>query len=117
MSMDERSVVAEVRRVTLRELRLWVREGWVQPSQGERGPVFDEVDLARVRLLCDLRKEMALPLDAVPVVLTLIDRLHQTRREYRHLMEALEELPEDVRRSVAARVRDRQGRGRNSLND
>ena len=76
MSMDERSVVAEVRRVTLRELRLWVREGWVQPAQGELGPVFDEVDVARVRLLCDLRKEMALPSDALPVVLALIDRLH-----------------------------------------
>ena len=46
MNMDERGVVAEVRRVSLRELRLWVREGWVQPAQSDRGPVFDEVDVA-----------------------------------------------------------------------
>jgi chaperone modulatory protein CbpM len=117
MSMDERSVVAEVRRVTLRELRLWVREGWVQPAQGERGPVFDEVDVARIRLLCDLRKEMALPSDALPVVLTLIDRLHETRRELRHLMDALEEQPEEVRRSVAQHVRKRQRGGRGGETD
>ena len=117
MSMDERSVVAEVRRVTLRELRLWVREGWVQPAQGELGPVFDEVDVARVRLLCDLRKEMALPSDALPVVLALIDRLHATRRDLRHLLDALDEQPQQVRQSVAEHVRKRQvqGRRRDSL--
>jgi chaperone modulatory protein CbpM len=109
MSMDERSVVAEVRRVTLRELRLWVREGWVQPAQGESGPMFDEVDVARVRLLCDLRKEMALTKDALPVVLTLIDRLHETRRDLRCLTDAIEEQPEEIRRSVVAVFRDRRG--------
>lgn len=117
MSMDERSVVAEVRRVTLRELRLWVREGWVQPAQGEQGPVFDEVDVARVRLLCDLRKEMALPSDALPVVLTLIDRLHETRRDLKQLVDALERQPEEVRQSVAEHVRTRRRGGMNSLAD
>jgi chaperone modulatory protein CbpM len=108
MIMDERSVVSEVRRVSLRELRFWVREGWVQPAQGDRGPVFDEVDVARIRLLCDLRKEMALPIDVLPVVLTLIDRLHETRRDLQHLVDALAEQPKDVRQSVAEKVRQQQ---------
>lgn len=109
MSMDEQTVVAKVRRLTLRELRIWVREGWVRPARGEAGPVFDEVDLARIRLLCDLRKDMALPAEVLPVVLTLIDRLHETRRDLRRLTQALEEQPEDVRRSIAASFRDRCG--------
>ena len=70
MSLGEKDVVARVERVTLRELRLWVREGWVRPLTGEAGPVFDEVDIARVHLLCELRKDMALPNDALPTVLT-----------------------------------------------
>lgn len=107
MSLDERSVVAEIRRLSLRELRLWVREGWVRPAKGETGPVFDEVDVARIRLLCDLRKDMGVPAEALPVVLTLIDRLHETRRDLRCLAEALEEQPAEVRRSVVARFRDR----------
>ena len=107
MRLDEESVVAEVRRLSLRELRLWVREGWVRPASGDAGPVFDEVDVARIRLLCDLRKEMALPTDALPVVLTLIDRLHQTRRDLRHLTEAVEEQPETVRRLVIERFHAR----------
>jgi chaperone modulatory protein CbpM len=111
MRLDERSVVAEVRRLTLRELRFWVREGWVQPSQGEAGPVFDDVDLARIRLLCDLRKDMDLPTDALPVVLTLIDHLHETRRCLRHLADAIEEQPETVRRTVSASFEARLGGG------
>ena len=80
MSLGEKDVVARVERVTLRELRLWVREGWVRPLTGEAGPVFDEVDIARVHLLCELRKDMALPNDALPTVLTLLDHLHRVRR-------------------------------------
>ena len=101
MSLDERSVVARVNRLTMRELRLWVREGWVRPAQGESGPVFDDIDVARIRLLCDLRKELALPATA------LIDQLHRTRRDLRRLTEALDEQAPEVRRAVIASVRRR----------
>jgi chaperone modulatory protein CbpM len=105
MNLTEQMVLAEVRRLTRRELRIWMREGWVRPAMSERGPVFDELDIARLRLLCDLRKEMGLPPDSVPVVLTLIDRLHQTRRDLRAIMDALDDQPEDVKRAVAERLR------------
>ena len=107
MTMDERGVVARVERLTLRELRLWVREGWVRPAQSDAGPVFDDLDVARIRLLCDLRKEMALPNDAVPPVLTLIDQLHRARRELRWLTEAVDEQPDEVRSAVIMSVRRR----------
>lgn len=107
MRMDEYSVVARVQRLTLRELRLWVREGWVRPARGPAGPVFDEIDIARVRLLCDLRKEMALPADVLLTVLTLMDHLHRARRDLRRLTEALDDQPEDVRRAILASYRRR----------
>lgn len=108
MRWDERTVVARIERLTLRDLRFWVREGWVRPAQGESGPVFDELDEARLQLLCDLRKDMALPADVVPTILTLIDHLHQTRRDLRRLTDALGEQPEEVRKSVASAVRRRE---------
>ena len=107
MNLDERTVVTRIKRLTLRDLRLWVREGWVRPVTGEHGPVFDEIDVARLRLLCDLRKDMALPADALPAVLTLIDQMHRTRRDLRRLTEALDEQPHEVRRAVIASVRRR----------
>lgn len=105
--MDEQSVVTRVERLTLRELRLWVRKGWVRPAQGDRGPEFDDLDVARIRLLCDLRKEMALPTESMATVLTLIDQLHRTRRELRWLTEAIDEQPDDIRNAVIATVRRR----------
>jgi len=107
MSLTEDMVLREIRRLTRRDLRLWMYEGWVRPATGEAGPVFDEIDVARLRLLCDLRKEMALPPDTLPVVLTLIDRLHATRREMRLLLEALDDQPEDIRGAVLDRLRAR----------
>ena len=107
MRLDEHAVVARIERLTLRELRIWVREGWVRPAYLEGGPVFDDIDIARLRLLCDLRKDMALPTDTLPVILTLIDHLHRTRRDLRRLTEALDEQSPDVRRDVLKSVQSR----------
>lgn len=107
MNLTEQMVLREIRALSRRELHLWIREGWVRPAMGESGPVFDEIDLARLRLLCDLRKEMALSPDAMPVVLALIDQLHRTRRDLRLLMEVLEDQPDHVRRPVLDRLRSR----------
>lgn len=105
MRHTEEMVLTKIRRLSRRELRLWVRQGWVRPAVGEAGPVFDELDIARLRLLCDLRKEMALPTTAMPVVLNLIDQLYQTRRDLRTLLRALDDQPEDVRSTLVARLR------------
>ncbi|MBZ0130028.1 MAG: chaperone modulator CbpM [Rhodobacteraceae bacterium] len=98
--LDERDVVARVRRVELRELRLWVRQGWIRPARGENGPVFDDLDVARIRLVCDLRKDMSLPGDAVPVVLSLLDQIHSLRRELRGLSEAVDAQPDATRQAI-----------------
>ena len=107
MRLDEHAVAARIERLTLRELRVWVGEGLVRPVYAEGGPVYDDIDVARLRLLCDLRKDMALPADVLPVVLSLIDHLHRTRRDLRHLAEALDEQSPDVRRAVLRSVQSR----------
>ena len=100
--LNEREVVAKVRRLQLRELRVWVREGWVRPAQGETEPIFDALDIARIRLLCDLRKDMSMPNDAVGVILSLVDQVHGLRTELRGLSAALERQPADVRNAIVA---------------
>lgn len=114
MRLDERTLVSRVDRVNVKELRVWVRSGWVRPAHGENGPVFDDVDIARVRLLCELKKDMKLSTETLGIVLPLLDRLHKTRRELRALTEVLGEMldgeTEAVRQRVAARVRNKIGR-------
>ncbi len=107
MRLDERSVASRVDRVTVRELRVWVRAGWVRPAHGENGPVFDDVDIARVRLLCELKKDLKLSTETLEIILPLLDPLHQTRRELRALTDVLVEETEAVQQRVAVRVRDK----------
>lgn len=90
MILDEHSIIAHIKRLTRRDLSLWIREGWVCPAQGEMGPVFDELDVARLRLLCDLQQDIGLPTDMMPRILGLIDKLHQARRDLRRLTVAVE---------------------------
>ncbi len=105
--LDERQVVAKVRRVTLRELRLWVNMGWIQPAAGETGHVFDDLDVARIRLVCDLRKDMSLHADAVPVILSLLDQVQGLRRELRGIGAAIDAQPNDIRRAIIEASRRR----------
>ena len=100
MKLRERDVVATVRRLHLLDLRSWVRKGWVRPARSDDGPLFDELDLARIRLICDLRMEMSLPADAVPMILSLLDQLHGLRHELRALAEAVDRQPEETRSAV-----------------
>jgi chaperone modulatory protein CbpM len=63
------------------ELEEWIARRWVRPVEDEAGVRFEEIDVARVRLIQVLRHEMELDDGAVPVVLSLLDQLHAARRE------------------------------------
>ncbi|WP_172297261.1 MerR family transcriptional regulator [Pseudoruegeria sp. HB172150] len=105
MRYEEREVVAQLQRLTVRELRGWVREGWVRPRQGENGPVYDELDIARIQLVCDLKKEMSIGVDMLPVVLSLIDQLHAARRDFRCLAAAVADQPEPNQQAISEAFR------------
>jgi chaperone modulatory protein CbpM len=79
--------------------------GWVRPAGGPVGPVFDDLDVARIRLVCDLRKDLSLPADSVPVILSLLDQIHGLRRELRDLAAAVDDQPDDTRRAIVAAYR------------
>ncbi|AHD00865.1 chaperone modulator CbpM [Leisingera methylohalidivorans] len=110
MRLREHDVVATVRRLQLRELRSWVRAGWIKPARGDGGPFFDELDIARIRLICDLRKEMSLSADTVPTILSLLDQLHGLRHQLHRLAEAVNQQPEETRIAVLKAYRRLEGR-------
>lgn len=101
----EAEVVEMLGTVGTAELRLWCEAGWVSPALGEAGPVFDEVDVARIRLVRALRDDLALDEGAIPVVLSLVDQLYGVRRELRTLARAVEQQPDEVAAPVRAAFR------------
>ena len=86
------------------ELVSWVERGWIIPDAGEGGFEFHEIDVARVRLVYDLRHQMDIAEDAVPLVLSLLDQVYQLRGTLKTVLEALATQPEDVRSAVLGAI-------------
>jgi len=100
--MDITSVTALFPDLTQIELTTWVERGWVLPDNAESGLVFHEIDVARVRLIRDLRQDMDVGEDAIPLVLSLLDQVYDLRTTLKVVLRALEAQPPDVRSSVLA---------------
>ena len=110
MSLSEREVVETVREISVRRLRTWVRRGWVRPARRGREHAFSDLDVARIRLVCQLKHELSIGEEAIPVVLSLLDQLYGVRRDLRNLARAVDAMPEDVRRQVSEEFRRLSGR-------
>ena len=74
-------------RLDAQALDAWIEAGWLRPHGDDPEPEFSDIDLARVRLIADLRGDLGLNDEAIPVVLDLIDQIHGLRRLMRELLE------------------------------
>jgi chaperone modulatory protein CbpM len=85
------------------EVERWIGNAWLR-AEGPPGQWrFEEIDVARVRLIWELRNDLGIDEDALPVVLSLVDQLYAARRQMEKLRRALEEAaPEEVRQAILA---------------
>ena len=65
---------------------------------------FGGVDLARVPLICDIRYNLMIDEDALPLVLSLLDQIYGLRRELSPVKEALSSLPQSVREAIGRQL-------------
>jgi chaperone modulatory protein CbpM len=94
-------VVRLIGRVDRVELTQWVELGWVTPERRERDePAFSDLDVARVCLICDLRYDLAVEEETMPLVLSLLDQIYTLRRQMNALTGAIRQQPEDVRQAI-----------------
>jgi chaperone modulatory protein CbpM len=82
-------------------LEAWVAAGWLTPNAEEGMQQFSEIDVARARLIQDLRRDIGVNDEGVGVILDLIDQLHGLRRTLGHLVSALQAQPQDLRERLA----------------
>lgn len=84
------------------ELLRWVENRWVLPERngGSGRWQFHEVDIARVELILDLRREFAVDDEAMSLLLGLLDQVYSLRRQMRRLCDAIERQPDDIRDAI-----------------
>ena len=96
----------QIVRVEEAELRHWIESGWVLPEGDSGAWIFREVDVARARLIAEIRHDLAIDDGALPVVLSLLDQLYGLRRELQALYGAVAAQPSSVRDAISAAISD-----------
>lgn len=103
-------IVAEIS-VTPAELSAWIEQEWVLPVRQGATHVFNETDIARVQLICELRRDMAVNDEAVPVVLQLLDQLYALRETLSELRSAIDAASPEARAEILSRLGPKAGDG------
>jgi len=92
------------------EVEAWIRDEWLRPARSGGTYLFDEADVARCRLIGELRRDLLLDEEAIPVVLSLLDQIYALRHALNDLHDALHRASRETREEVAACLR-RNARG------
>ena len=58
----------------------WVAAGWLIPPQTAPEPAFAEIDVARARLIRELRADFGVNDEGVDLILHLLDQVYDLRR-------------------------------------
>jgi chaperone modulatory protein CbpM len=82
------------------DLDAWIMEDLVSARRDGDVVHFTEMECARIRLICTLRYDLEIDTDTLPVVLSLVDQLYDTRRNLRRLSAAVAAQDEAVRAAV-----------------
>jgi chaperone modulatory protein CbpM len=106
--MREKEVVRTVIGLKRAELRRWVAAGWVAPQRQDGEPRFREIDVARLQMIVQIRRDMRIGEENMPMVLSLVDQVYGLRNELRRLAQAVEAQPKTVRRAIAEHRRRRE---------
>lgn len=86
------------------ELLLWIERRWVLPLAQGGEFVFGEADVARVQMIVELHRDLAIDDEAMSVVLDLLDKLYGLRRQMREILSAVDELPDTYRDKLLSRI-------------
>lgn len=82
------------------ELELWIAERWVLPESRATGWLFHEVDVARVQLIKEMRHDLGIDAETMPVVLRLLDQVYALRRRLKTLQAAIAALEPEARQAL-----------------
>jgi chaperone modulatory protein CbpM len=72
-------------------LEVWIEEEWLAPNRTGAELAFSEMDLARVKLIRDLKYDLGVNDEGVGVILNLLDQMHGLRRALADLLQSTRE--------------------------
>ena len=108
MRVDD--LVAAIAVLQRSDLEDWIREELIVPRQEAGAPLFSDMEYARVRLISTLHYELEIDADTLPVVLSLIDQLYDTRQKLLLLTTAVAAQDKTVQEAIIGAMERMAGR-------
>jgi chaperone modulatory protein CbpM len=102
MRVDD--LVAAISSLQRSDLEAWIREQLVVPQHEAGTLLFTDMECARVRLICMLHYELEIDAGTLPVVLSLVDQLYDTRQRLLSLTAAVAAQEKDVQAAIIAAI-------------
>ena len=100
MTLTEKELIETVSRLTSDRLTEYLAAEIVIPEQSDQGLVYQNIDVARLELACELHEQYDMEADALSMMISLIDQMHGLRAELREVLNAVEAQPEPVRQQL-----------------
>jgi chaperone modulatory protein CbpM len=75
--------------VQVQTLDLWLDQEWLVPDRTAAEMTFSDIDVARGRLIQDLKHGFGVNDEGVDIILHLLDQLHGFRRAFEDLHEGV----------------------------
>ncbi|MEW6739422.1 MAG: MerR family transcriptional regulator [Nitrospirota bacterium] len=96
------SVVSRILEVHPQTLRMYEREGFVQPHRVNKQRLYSDDDIERLNLVIKLTKELGVNKAGVDIILRMRNRMQSMQEEMREMMRFMEE---DIRRHFEEKLR------------
>jgi chaperone modulatory protein CbpM len=84
----------------------YIAHSWVRPVKRDKQWYFEEIDIARIKLVHNLRQDMMVSEEDMDVVLHLLDQLYGLREQMRRLEYAIKRQPRDIQAGLYALVKE-----------
>ncbi len=88
------------------ELEDFIARGWICPLRDETDYIFEDIDIARTHLICELHIEMKIEADTMNIILSLLDQLYERKSYLEQIIKAIETQPEDIRNAIIRNAKD-----------
>ena len=72
-------------------LDLWLEQRWLSPEETSVGIQFSDIDVARARLIHDLKSDLGANDEGIDVILHLMDQIHGLRHALAQLQKDIQE--------------------------
>jgi chaperone modulatory protein CbpM len=102
MRVDE--IVEQIEALQQSDLDAWISEELISPQEEAGALLFSDMEFARIRLICTLHYELEIDAETLPVMLSLVDQLYQTRQRLLKLTAAVAAQDKAVQTAILAAI-------------